>query len=179
MAVKDAVSLGGKESIHGDDDFFIVVFDPLQVAKLPLDDGFTAQTVTYLDVFLFVLPLGDEVDLGLIDDTNGYFVPPYLQFLENDVLQKPAYVSFSITDQAVTKPDVVEEDFVGKLQEPLPFDVIPRRFVDQQALFNVVDVVQDGVHGGSDSLRFEETFAQLSPFSQRLPEYFPELIGPK
>jgi hypothetical protein len=24
-----------------------------------------------------------------------------------------------------------------------------------------------------------ETFAQLSPFSQRLPEYFPELIGLK
>ena len=27
MAVKDAVSLGGKESIHGDDHLFIVVLD--------------------------------------------------------------------------------------------------------------------------------------------------------
>lgn len=51
MAVKDAVSLGRKEFIHGDDHLFIVVFDLLQVAKLPFDGRFTAQTVTYLETF--------------------------------------------------------------------------------------------------------------------------------
>ena len=76
--MNDAVSLGGKESVHGDDHLFIVVFDLLQVAKFPFNSRFAAQTVTYLYVFLVVLFLGDKVDLHLIDDADRDFIPPGL-----------------------------------------------------------------------------------------------------
>lgn len=103
MAMKDAVSFSGEEFIHGDDHLFIVVFDLLQVAKLPFDGRFTAQTVTYLYVFLFVLLLGNKVDLYLIDGANGYF------------FTSSGFADFSYVPHRVDK---------GAAQIPLPSGIV-------------------------------------------------------
>ena len=70
----DAVLVLRQVALHGDDDFLVIVRDPLKRRQFPFSGFEGDHGLCYLDVLLFVSLGGDEVCLFLIQLADGYNV---------------------------------------------------------------------------------------------------------
>ena len=145
------------EAVHGQEEFPVGGFEPLQRAELAGARFFRAEEVGDLDVEAPAAFVADEVDFALAQAADGDGPATAEELEVDDVFEEAVDVpAQAAADDGVAETGVGDVEFFVHGEDALADEVLPRDAREEEGFFAGGKVVEDGLDGGLAALRLEE-----------------------